>query len=67
MTNDNKTPDYTRRAVDKYNSKFDRISANMPRGFRDRVAAVSDSSAAAFVVAAALEKLERLEAEKEKK
>ena len=63
MTN-NKTADYTRRAIDKYNSKFDRVAANLPKGTKERIKAVAGNlSAGAFVVRATLAELERLEAE----
>lgn len=64
---DNKTASYTRRAIDKYNQKFDRVTANLPKGTKERIKAVAgDISAGAFVVSATLAELERLEAKQEK-
>lgn len=60
----NKTPDYMRKAIDRYNSKYDRITANTPAGFKERLKAVTDASPAAFVAAAAVAALEVLEREK---
>lgn len=33
-----KTPDYTRKAIDKYNQKFDRVTANIPKGYKKIIA-----------------------------
>lgn len=59
----NKTPEYMRKAIEKYNSKYDRITANTPAGFKERLKKVSNMSPAAFVAAAAVKELERLENE----
>ena len=64
---DKKTASYTRAAIDKYNLKFDRVAANLPRGTKERItAAAPEVSWGAFVVAATLEKLERIENENKK-
>lgn len=65
--NEKKTANYTRRAIDRYNMKFDRVTANLPKGTKERIKAVAgDLSAGAFVVSATLAELERLEAETKK-
>ena len=32
-----KVPEYTRRAADRYNAKFDRIAVNLPKGSKDKI------------------------------
>jgi hypothetical protein len=39
-----KTPEYTRRAVARYNAKHDRVNILLPLGMRDRVRALGDES-----------------------
>lgn len=57
-----KTPDYTRRAIEKYNQKFDRVMCNLPKGSKERISAVAPGiSPGAFVRDAAIEKIETLE------
>lgn len=64
MTNEKKTRDYTRAAIDRYNAKFDRVAANLPKGTKDRIAAVAPGiTPGAFVRDAAIKELERLEKE----
>ena len=61
-----KTPDYTRRAIEKYNQKFDRVMCNLPKGSKERIAAVAPGiSPGAFVRDAAIEKIETLERSKD--
>ena len=59
-----KTASYTRAAIDKYNEKFDRIIANLPKGTKERInAAAPGKSYGAFVRDAAIKELERIENE----
>ena len=55
-----KTPDYTRRAIDKYNEKFDMFTVKCPAGTKERMTACgftpSDRVAA---IMAALEEREK--------
>lgn len=43
-----RTASYTRAAVDKYNSKFDRITINLPLGSKDKIVTATGKSAAAW-------------------
>ena len=61
-----KTPEYTRRAIEKYQEKFDRISVNLDKGLKDRIKAVSNESLNAFVNRAVRIEIERLETQKKK-
>lgn len=64
MPENKKTAEYTRRAIEKYNAKFDRIIANLPRGTKERIKAINpDITPGAFVRDAAIKELERLENE----
>ena len=56
-----KTPDYTRKAIDKYNLKFDKITIRLPAGMREKITAFTGLSANAYInnlVAADLARLE---------
>lgn len=44
-----KVPEYTKRAITKYQAKFDRININLEKGLKDRYRAVTDESINAFV------------------
>lgn len=64
MPENKKTADYTRRAIEKYNAKFDRIIANLPKGTKERIKAINpDITPGAFVRDAAIKELERIEKE----
>lgn len=64
MPENKKTADYTRRAIEKYNAKFDRIIANLPKGTKERIKAINpDITPGAFVRDAAIKELERIENE----
>lgn len=57
----NKTPSYTRKAIDNYNAKYDRITVNLPKGAADQIRNKTDKSPAAWcreILIAALEQLE---------
>lgn len=56
-----KTPSYTRKAIDKYNAKYDRVTVNLPKGAADQIRNKTDKSPAAWcreIITAALEQLE---------
>ena len=55
------TADYTRRAIDKYRAKFDIIQIKAPKGTKERIAAVSGQSMAAFCLQCVLDRLDELE------
>lgn len=56
------TPEYTKRAINNYNAKFDRIAVNMPKGTKERIKELTGKSCNAFISALVLAELERLEA-----
>lgn len=55
---ENKTPEYTRKAIAKYQSKFDRININLPKGLKDQVKAATGESINGLVVRLLIEALE---------
>lgn len=57
----NKTPDYKRAAIDRYNAKFDRITVNFPAGTKERIKAATGATAGGFAVQCVLAELERIE------
>ena len=56
------TPEYTKRAINNYNAKFDRIAVNMPKGTKEKIKELTGQSCNAFISALVLAELERLEA-----
>lgn len=56
-----KTPEYTKNAINKYNSKFDRIAVNLPKGTKERIKELTGESCNAYISALVLENLEQLE------
>jgi hypothetical protein len=56
----NKTPDYTRKAIDKYNSKYDRITVNFPKGTKEAIKDLTGDTAGGFAVKCVINELERL-------
>lgn len=59
-----KTPEYTRRAIDKYNSRFARFTISTPHDVKDRLNAVlkAGESANALINDLLLQEIERREA-----
>ena len=55
------TPEYTKKAINKYNSKFDRIAVNLPIGTKERIKEITGKSCNAYISELVLAELERLE------
>ena len=58
------TPEYTKKAINKYNSKFDRIAVNLPIGTKERIKELTGKSCNAYISELVLAELERLERRK---
>lgn len=56
---ENKTPEYTRKAIAKYQSKFDRVNINLVKGLKDQIKAATGESLNACVTRLLMEELER--------
>ena len=56
-----KVPEYTKRAIEKYREKFDRVTVALEKGTKDRIRAVSDMSISSFISELVYKELERLE------
>lgn len=54
-------PDYTKRAINNYNKKFDRISVNLPKGTRDRINELTGMSANKYIAALVIGDLDQRE------
>lgn len=37
------TPEYTRKAIEKYNAKFERIQINAPKGTKDKIKSTGET------------------------
>ena len=56
------TPEYTKRAIQTYNKKFDRVAVNLPKGSKERIKQLTGGiSCNAFINVLVREKLEELE------
>ena len=58
------TPEYTKKAINKYNSKFDRIAVNLPIGTKERIKEITGKSCNAYISELVLAELDRLERSK---
>ena len=59
-----KTPEYTKKAIQNYNNKFDRIAVNLPKGTKERIKELTGKSCNAYISELVIKDLETL---KEKK
>lgn len=59
----NKTPEYTRRAVDNYRKQRDSITVLLPKGTKERIRAATGDSLNAYIVSVVLSDLETREKE----
>lgn len=58
-----KTAQYTKDAINRYNSKFDRIAVNLPIGTKERIKELTGKSCNAYIcelVLASLDQIEKL-------
>ena len=58
-----KTPEYTKKAINNYNAKFDRIAVNLPKGTKERIKELTRQSCNAYISSLVITELERLEAQ----
>lgn len=54
-----KTSVAQRRAVYKYDEKFERVNCRFPKGTKERIEKIGSGSINTFIVSAVLEKLEK--------
>lgn len=57
----NKTKNSTRKAIDKYNEKFERMTVRMTKGTMERIKTVTNESYNAYVNRLILEDLEKVQ------
>lgn len=55
------TADYTKKAINKYNAKFDRVAVNLPKGTKERIKEAGGKSANDFINKVVLKYLEEVE------
>ena len=60
----NKTPEYTKKAIKKYNEKFDRVAVNLPKGTKDKIKELTGISCNKFISELVIRKLQEMEKEK---
>ena len=56
-----KTPEYTKKAIQNYNNKFDRIAVNLPKGTKNRIKVLTGKGCNAYVSELVVKDLNSLE------
>ena len=56
-----KTPEYTKKAINNYNAKFDRIAVNLPKGTKERIKELTGQSCNAYISSLVIAELQRIE------
>ena len=56
-----KTPEYTKKAIQNYNNKFDRIAVNLPKGTKNRIKVLTGKSCNAYFSELVVKDLNSLE------
>lgn len=56
-----KTPEYTKKAIQNYNNKFDRIAVNLPKGTKNKIKVLTGKSCNAYVSELVVKDLDSLE------
>lgn len=56
-----KTPEYTKKAIQNYNNKFDRIAVNLPKGTKERIKELTGKSCNAYISELVIKDLDNLE------
>lgn len=60
-----KTPEYTKKAIQNYNNKFDRIAVNLPKGTKERIKELTGKSCNAYISELVIKDLETLKGKEE--
>ena len=64
MPKKNVTPEYTKKAIRKYNDKFDRVAVNLPKGTKNKIKELTGLSCNRYINDLVLEDIKRMEEEK---
>lgn len=57
------TPEYTKKAIQNYNNKFDRIAVNLPKGSKERIKEITGKSCNSYIAELVIDDLARKERE----
>lgn len=55
------TPEYTKKAIQKYNDKFDRVAVNLPKGTKEKIKQLTGMSCNKYISGLVLRDLQKLE------
>lgn len=58
------TPEYTKKAIKNYNSKFDRVAVNLPKGTKEKIKNLTGKSCNAFVSELVVNEIKNIEKQK---
>ena len=56
-----KTPENTKKAIQNYNNKFDRVAVNLPKGTKEKIKELTGKSCNAYISELVINDLENLE------
>lgn len=55
------TPEYTKKAIKNYNSKFDRVAVNLPKGTKEKIKNLTGKSCNAFICELVVNEIKNIE------
>lgn len=55
------TPEYTKKAIKNYNSKFDRVAVNLPKGTKEKIKNLTGKSCNAFISELVVNEIKNIE------
>ena len=58
------TPEYTKKAIQRYNDKFDRVAVNLPKGTKEKIKELTGLSCNKYISELVLENIRLLEEKK---
>ena len=64
MAKKTSTPEYTKKAIQRYNEKFDRVSVNLPKGTKEKIKELTGLSCNKYISELVIENIRLLEEKK---
>ena len=64
MAKKTSTPEYTKKAIQRYNDKFDRVAVNLPKGTKEKIKELTGLSCNKYISELVLENIRLLEEKK---
>ena len=64
MAKKTSTPEYTKKAIQRYNEKFDRVAVNLPKGTKEKIKELTGLSCNRYISELVIENIRLLEEKK---